>query len=180
MGSHFSIPSRLPHRRLNCPCQTQPRGTYELTNRREDNYQAVQLSVRQRFSSQYEWMLSYTRSRAVSNALLDYNGSDPLQVLSSPVPVPWDAPNRAIGWAYLPLPWKNWAVAAMADARSGFPFSIQDQTGLIIGPVDSHRYGYNFDLNLALERMVTFRGVSFRDTGRSEQPDQRGECNGGK
>jgi hypothetical protein len=136
-------------------------GIYELTNQRRDNYDAVQLSVRQTFSGQYEWMMSYTRSRAVSNALLDFNGSDPLQVLPSLVPVPWDTPNRALGWAYLPLPWKNWAVAAMADFRSGFPFSIQDQTGLIIGGVDSHRYSYNFDLNLALERMFTFRGYRF-------------------
>ncbi|MGD1095827.1 MAG: hypothetical protein ABSB35_28025, partial [Bryobacteraceae bacterium] len=136
-------------------------GIYELTNTRRDNYDAVQISVRQRLSGQYEWMLSYTRSRTVSNALLDYNAADPLQVLPSLVPVPWDTPNRALGWAYLPLPWKNWAVAVMADARSGYPFSIRDQTGLIAGGVDSHRYSYNFDLNLALERMFTFRGYRF-------------------
>jgi len=45
--------------------------------------------------------------------------------------------------------------------RSGYPFSIRDQTGLIAGGVDSHRYSYNFDLNLALERMFTFRGYRF-------------------
>jgi hypothetical protein len=106
-------------------------------------------------------MLSYTRSRAVSNAVLDYNTTQPLQVLPSLVPMPWDVPNRWLGYAYLPLPRKNWAVAILADARSGFPFSIEDQTGLISGPVDSHRYPFHFDLNVALERTITLHGYRF-------------------
>src|SRR5208337_1728478 len=76
-------------------------------------------------------------------------------------PVPWDAPNRVLGWAYLPLPWKNWALPILADARTGFPFSIQDETGAIIGPVGSHRYPFHFDLNIHLERRFTFGGYRF-------------------
>jgi hypothetical protein len=45
--------------------------------------------------------------------------------------------------------------------RTGFPFSVRDQAGTIIGPVDSYRYPLNFDLNLALERMLTFHGYRF-------------------
>jgi hypothetical protein len=45
--------------------------------------------------------------------------------------------------------------------RTGFPFSVRDQTGVIAGAVDSHRYPINFDLNIAIERMVTLRGYRF-------------------
>jgi hypothetical protein len=106
-------------------------------------------------------MASYVHSHAASNAVLDYNSADPLQVGPTLRPVPWDAPNRLLAWAYLPLPWKNWALPVLADARTGFPFSIQHDNGLISGPVDSHRYPLNFDLNIHLERTFTLRGYRF-------------------
>jgi hypothetical protein len=148
-------PSELPVPGAQLP------GVYQLESLRRDNYDSVQFSVRQHLSGQYEWMVSYTRSRALSNAVLDYNTSQPLQVLPNLVPMPWDAPNRLLGFAYLPLPFKNWAVAILGDARSGYPFSIVDQTGVISGPVDGHRYPFNFDLNVALERTITIRGYRF-------------------
>lgn len=140
-------------------------GVYELQNLRRDDYDSVQFSVHQTFSGQYEWRLSYTRSRAVSNALLDSNAAEPLAILPALVPMPWDAPNRLLGWAYLPLPIqkkkKVWSLAVMVDARSGFPFSIQQADGTISGTVDSHRYPFNFDLNLAIERIITLHRYRF-------------------
>jgi hypothetical protein len=136
-------------------------GNYELTNLRRDNYDSVGISVHQTFSGQYEWSASYTYSRATTCAVVDSNSPEPLQLVNNLVPLPWDVPNRAVGWAYLPLPWKNWAVSALADMRSGYPFSVRDQTGVVIGAVDSHRYPLNFDLNFAIERMVTFHGYRF-------------------
>jgi hypothetical protein len=136
-------------------------GIYQLTNLRRDDYDSIQVSVRQKLAGQFEWMASYTHSRALSNAVLDPNITQPLQVLPNLVPMPWDVPNRLIGWAYLPLPWKNWAISALADMRTGFPFSVRDQSGVIVGPVDSYRYPFNLDLNLAIERMITLRGYRF-------------------
>lgn len=136
-------------------------GEYGLTNLRRDDYDSVQLALRQSIAAQYEWMVSYTYSRAVSNALLDFNTAIPLQVLSSTEPMPWDVPNRLLGWAYLPLPWKNWAIAGLADARSGFPFSVADQYGVIAGAVNSHRYPLNFDLNLSVERTIKINRYRF-------------------
>ncbi len=140
-------------------------GVYQLENLRRDDYDSVQVAVHQTFSGQYEWMVSYTRSSALSNAVLNANSAEPLQVLPNLVPMPWDAPNRLMGWAYLPVPFqkkeKKWAIAALVDARSGFPFSVQQQTGIISGAVDSYRYPFNFDLNLAIERMVTLHGLRF-------------------
>jgi hypothetical protein len=136
-------------------------GVYQLTNLRRDDYDSVAISIRQTFSGQYEWMAAYTHSRALSNAVLDPNSPEPLQVLSNLVPMPWDAPNRLLAWGYLPLPWNNWAISVLADMRSGFPFAVRDQNGLIVGAVDSYRYPLNFDLNVAIERMVTLRGYRF-------------------
>ncbi len=140
---------------------TDAAGTYQLTNLRRDNYDSIAVSVRQTFSGQYEWMASYTHSRAVSNGVLDPNTAQPLQVLPDLVPMPWDTPNRILGWTYMPLPWKNWAISALADMRTGFPFSVRDQTGLIAGAFDSYRYPIHFDLNIAIERMITLRGYRF-------------------
>jgi hypothetical protein len=140
---------------------TDAAGTYQLTNLRRDDYDSIAVSVRQTFSGQYEWMASYTHSRALSNGVLDPNTAQPLQVLADFAPMPWDVPNRILGWTYMPLPFKNWAISALADMRTGFPFSVRDQTGVIVGAVDSHRYPINFDLNIAIERMVTLRGYRF-------------------
>jgi hypothetical protein len=136
-------------------------GIFQLSNLRRDDFDSVGITVHQTFSGQHEWMASYTRSRAQSNAVLDANTLVPLQVLSSLVPMPWDAPNRILAWAYLPLPWKNWSLAALADARTGFPFSVQQQTGIISGGVDSYRYPFDFDLNVTVERIITIHGYRF-------------------
>jgi hypothetical protein len=99
-----------------------------------------------------------TRSREVSNAVLDVNIDQPLQVMNDFGRMPWDAPSRFFGWAYLPTPWKNWAVAFLLDYRSGFPLAVTNEGGFVIGAVDAHRYPDNFDLNLHIERRFTFRG----------------------
>jgi len=140
-------------------------GLYQLTNLRRDNYDSGQLALRQTFRGQHEWFVSYTRSRAMTNAVIDPNSPQPLQILPMFVPMPWDAPNRLLAWAYLPFPvkrWsKNWSVAILADMRSGYPFSIRQPSGPVIGTVDSLRYPLNFDLNLAIERLITLRGYRF-------------------
>jgi hypothetical protein len=136
-------------------------GTYVLSNQRRDDYDEAAIVVRQSFGDQYEWMASYVRSRAVSNAVLDLGIDQPQQVAANSGPMPWDAPNRLLSWAYLPFPFlnrKNWALSCLADWRSGFPFSIVDTNGVVSGPVDSHRYPSAFDLNLYVERRVTLRG----------------------
>jgi hypothetical protein len=53
----------------------------------------------------------------------------------------------------------------LCDARTGFPYSIVDQNGLVVGAVNSQRYPFNFDLNVHLERRFTFRGHRFAVRG---------------
>src|SRR5579871_2770497 len=136
-------------------------GTYQLSNLRRDQYDEEALTLKQTFGQQYGWMFSYIHSRAVSNAVLDISVDQPLQVVNNFGPMPWDAPNHVLAWGYLPMYFKNWAFAYLADYRTGFPFSITDLLGNVIGPVDSHRYPANFDLNLSIERRFVFHGSRF-------------------
>jgi len=136
-------------------------GTYALTNQRRDAYDEVALVARQTFGDQYGWMASYVRSRAASNAVLDVSVDQPLQVLNNLGRMPWDAPNRFLGWGYFPLPLirnKQWALAVLADYRTGFPFAVTSDSGAVVGPVDGHRYPSNFDLNISIERRFHFAG----------------------
>jgi hypothetical protein len=144
---------------------------YVLGNGRRDIYDGFEVTVRQAFRGGYEWLTSYTRSRALSNAVSDVSLDDPILVSDNAGPMPWDAPNRLISWGYLPVPWRSWAVAYMADWRTGFPFSIQDDIGRVQGSVNSVRFPDYFELNLHLERRFLFRRYRWAPF-RSQQRDQ--------
>ena len=139
----------------------QSNALYQLTNLRRDEYDSVALSVRQMLSGQYGWTAAYTWSRTLSNAVIDPNSPVPLQELTTFVRTTWDVPHRIVARGYGPLPWKDWSVSAFLEWRSGLPFSVRDQTGLIVGTVNGYRFPINFDLNLAVERMITLHGYRF-------------------
>lgn len=130
---------------------------YTLDNHRRDAYDAIELSARQTLRGQFGWMGSYTRSRAVSNAALDIEIADPVRVLNNAGPMPWDSPHRLVGWAYAPLPWKNWALAGMVEARTGFPYSIQNG-GFSVAELNTRRFPFFFEWNQHLERRFVLRG----------------------
>jgi hypothetical protein len=131
---------------------------YTLTNQRQDHYDAVEISLHQPIKGRFEWMASYTHSRAVSNAIIEQTIDQPLSVSSNSGPLPWDAPNRLLTWGYLPAWGRSWAVAYMLDWHSGLPFSIQDPYGQLVGTADDHRFRQFFELNLFLERQLSLRG----------------------
>lgn len=130
---------------------------YDLANHRTDVFDSASITVRHAIRRQYEWAASYTRSRALSNAVVDVSVEDPIIVTDNVGPMPWDSPHRFVGWGYLPLPRKDWAVAFFVDGRSGFPFSIQSDEGRILGAVNSNRFPAFFELNLHLERRFVLR-----------------------
>lgn len=131
---------------------------YRLSNLRRDVYDSFELTVRQIFKQQYEWMASYTRSRAFSNAVVDLSVDDPIIVTRNVGKMPWDAPNRLLSWGYLPLWRRNWALAYLLEARDGFPFSIQDDEGRLVGGLNERRFPAYFELNLHIERRFFFKG----------------------
>ncbi|MBL8229564.1 MAG: TonB-dependent receptor [Bryobacterales bacterium] len=130
---------------------------YGLSGQRADRYSAVEITLRQPIRQRYEWMFSYTRSRARSNAVIDQSVDEPLLIDDNAGALPWDTPNRWLSWAYLPTPWRKWAVAYLAEYRTGFPYSIQDANGQLVGKVNELRYPTFFELNLHIERTVAFR-----------------------
>jgi hypothetical protein len=131
---------------------------FALANRRSDSYDSVEVTFRQNFRKEYSWMASYTRSRALSNVVIDLSSDNPAIVSSNAGRLPWDAPNRFLSWGYLPTFRKDWAVAFLLEYRSGFPFSYQNDAGEIVGDVNSHRYPTFFELDLHLEKRFRFRG----------------------
>jgi hypothetical protein len=73
-------------------------------------------------------------------------------------PMPWDAPNRFLGWGFFPIHGPNWALAMLVDYRTGLPYSVTTDSGVLVGPVDSQRYPGMLDLNVHVERRFVFRG----------------------
>ena len=130
-------------------------GLFELRNERRDVYDSVELMLRQTFLRRYEWMASYRRSRALSNGVMDLTVDEPTRITSNVGRLPWDTPNRFLGWGYFPLPRKDWAVAYLLEYRNGFPFSVQDGEGRQVGDINGFRFPTFFELNLHVER--TFR-----------------------
>lgn len=130
---------------------------YGLSNVRRDIYDSAAITLHQSFGKEYEWMASYTRSRALSNAVIDIGVDQPLRVLNNFGPLGWDAPNRFLSWAYLPAGLKNWSVAYLLEARTGFPFSVQLDNGQLVGAVNSHRFPEYLALNFHAERRFRFR-----------------------
>ncbi|MCC6538635.1 MAG: TonB-dependent receptor [Bryobacterales bacterium] len=129
-----------------------------LTNARTDQYDSVTFAARQHLQRQYEWNASYTYSRARSNTVVDMQTDETLRVDENQGPLAWDAPHRTVAWGYLPLPRKNWAVAVLAEYRTGFPYVVVDQTGRVRGAVNTERFPVFFEANLHLERQFAARG----------------------
>jgi hypothetical protein len=130
---------------------------FTLTNSRRDVFRSYSVTARQTLRRQYQWMASYTHSRALSNAVVDVNADDPMNAFSNTGPMPWDAPHRFVSWGYLPLVKNHWAVAFLVDARTGFPFSVRNDRGEIQGNPNSERYPTFFEANVHLERRFEFR-----------------------
>jgi uncharacterized protein YjbI with pentapeptide repeats len=140
--------------------------TYQLGNTRRERYDAADISLRHTFAGKFEWFAGYTRSSARSNAAVDYSLENPIFGPQGPGPVPWDAPNRFHMWGWAPLPNRilphalqfithNTSVAYLVEYRTGFPFSVVDEQGFMVGAPNSIRYPDYFNVNLTLERRFT-------------------------
>ena len=132
-------------------------GVFHPVNYRRDIYDALEITVRKNFLKQYTWLGSYTRSRALSNSVLDISIDNPVQVSNNFGPMPWDAPHRFLSWSYFPLS-EKWALAYMLEWRAGYPFSVEDERGSILGSVNSRRFPAFFELNVQLERRLDLFG----------------------
>ena len=135
-----------------------PRGIFQLRDGRTDEYAGIDFTLRQNLRRQYQWLASYTRSIARSNSVIDLNADQPLIVTNNAGRLPWDAPNRLLSWGFLPTFWSSWSLGYLTEWRSGFPFTVRDERGLIQGGVNSRRFPNYFEGDLSLERQFPLRG----------------------
>ena len=144
-------------------------GYYFLRNWRNDRYQAFELSLRRTFG-RFEWSAGYTRSRARTDAVVDYSLENPVFGPQAPGPFPWDAPDRLLTWGWAPVPRRilpRWAAsivgetdaAYLVEYRSGFPFSVVNEEGFMVGPPNGLRLPAYFSVNLHFERK--FRALHY-------------------
>ena len=147
------IPSALP-----------PDVIFQLSNSRQERYDAADISIRHTFAGRYEWFIGYTRSATRSNAAVDYSLENPVFAPQAPGPFPWDTPNRVHMWGWAPLPkagilTRHTTLSYLAEYRTGFPFSVTSEDGFLMGRPDSWRFPAYFNLNLAFER--EFRALHY-------------------
>jgi hypothetical protein len=143
---------------------------YQLENARRERYDAVEISLRHTFAGKYEWFAGYTRSSARSSAAVDFSLENPIFGPQLPGPFPWDSPNRFHMWGWAPLPnrvlprWlrlltANTTAGYLVEYRTGFPFGVVDEAGMLLGDPNSLRLPYYFNVNLHLERQ--FRALHY-------------------
>ncbi len=135
-------------------------GSYELDSGKQDHYDSVEVSVRKAFANGHQVFVSYTRSSARSNEVVDFSLENPVFGPQAGGPLPWDTPNRLITWGWLPLShrfdagyWLEW--------RDGYTFSAVNQNQERVGPPDSLRFPAYFSLNLSVERRITVFGLQW-------------------
>jgi carboxypeptidase family protein len=142
-------------------------GLYQLRNWRHDRYDAAEFVVRRTFGGRFEWVAGYTRSRAWTDAVVAYSLENPIFAPQGPGRVAWDTPNRFLMWGWAPLPKGRLPhflagivgetdVVYLWEYRTGFPFSVVNEDGYLVGAPNSRRFPDYFNINLALERKFRF------------------------
>jgi hypothetical protein len=139
-------------------------GQFNLTNNRHDHYDSAELTFRHVFKQNHTVFASYTRSRALSNADFGYNLDNVLFSPQAGGPLAWDAPNRLISWGWLPVTHKIDA-AYTVDWRTGFPYTLQNDSQEVVGAPDSQRFPAYFSLDVSLERRFTILGSQWAIRG---------------
>jgi hypothetical protein len=148
-------------------------GNYLLTNSRQDHYHSIQVTARKRFRGDYNVYGAYTHSYAHSNAVVSYSLNNPVFSTQMGGPLPWDVPNRFIGWGWFPTPFRRWDFVFSVDYRTGFPWTAVNANQQIVGAAYSHRFPDYFALNPGLEFRFTFRGYALALRGVMENATDR-------
>lgn len=138
---------------------TRQSGYFELGSDRLDRYEALQLTARKMFKSNYPLFFSYTRSFNRSNAAFEVSIDNPVFGKQAGGPLPWDVPNRLIAWGLLPIPYvKDFDFAYSMDWRSGLPFNVVDENQQLQGSPNSSRFPTYFTMNLHVEKRFGLLG----------------------
>lgn len=141
--------------------------SYRMENKRQEKYDSLEISLQGPAQKRAHWFVSYTFSRAYSNAALDLTADHPAAIVMDPVPIygtpgrlSWDSPNRLLGWIIVPIKKMN-ALSGLIEWRDGFPFSIYDEAGLLTGPINTSRLPRYFSVNVHFERKLNLAGYQW-------------------
>ena len=130
---------------------------FQLQNFKRDTYDSVEFSLSKPLPGSHRWFVSYTYSRSWSNAALEVDTDNPILFSESGGRLSWDIPHRLVSWASFPIG-KKTSIAYFAEWRDGFPFSVHDDIGNQVGQVNSWRLPRHFNLNIHLQRKLSFLG----------------------
>jgi len=135
-------------------------GVFSLTNNREDRYHAISITARKELKRGYPLFLSYTRSYAHSNEILDFSVDNLVFGPQISGPLFWDAPNQLVSWGWLPLFWKiDFAYSVVW--RSGFPFLAVNNQQQLVPSAGFFRFPDFVTVNPAIERKFTLHHYQF-------------------
>ncbi len=99
--------------------------------------------------------------------MVEYRLEDPTFAPQSPGPMAWDTPHRFLTWGWAPVPHRHGpkmlrplfnelSLAYLVEARSGFPFSVVNEEGFMVGKPNRLRFPYYFNVNLHFEKKFRF------------------------
>ncbi|HXG66943.1 MAG TPA: hypothetical protein VNO70_17705, partial [Blastocatellia bacterium] len=136
------------------------RGVFALRNDRRDRYDSLQITLRRAFRGGYTAMASYTRSRARSNAVFEFDLDNPIFSGQAGGPLPWDTPNRLISTGWLPLG-RGYDLGYSLEWRDGYPFSVINDNQQLVEPPNSRRFPAFFSLNTHVEKRFVFKSYKW-------------------
>ena len=128
-----------------------------LQNFRRDTYDSVEFSLSRPLAGSHRWFASYTYSNSWSNAALKVDTDNFIVLSDTEGRTSWDVPHRLVCWATFPLG-KKTTIAYYAEWRDGFPFSAHNDRGRQVGQVNGWRLPRHFNLNIHIQRKVSFLG----------------------
>ena len=128
-----------------------------LQNFRRDTYDSVEFSLSKPLQGSHRWFASYTYSSSWSNAALKVDTDNFIVLSDTKGRTSWDVPHRLVSWATFPLGEKT-SIAYYAEWRDGFPFSAHNDHGRQVGQVNGWRLPRHFNLNIHIQRKVSFLG----------------------
>jgi TonB dependent receptor/TonB-dependent Receptor Plug Domain len=133
-------------------------GTFVLSNGRADRYRALELTLKRTFKNAYPVFLSYTKSSARTSASLDFSPDSIAFGRQFSGPLPWDTPNRFVGWGWIPFI-KKFTLGYSVEMGDGLPILLVNQTQQVVQVPSTVRFPRFFNASLAAERRFQVFGL---------------------
>lgn len=136
-------------------------GIFNLANNRQDRYHSISFTFRKDLLRGYPLFVSYTRSYAHSNEVLDFSVDNLVFGPQVSGPQFWDAPNQLVSWGWLPLHFWKLDFAYSLLWRTGFPFLVINNQQQLVTSAGFLRFPDFVMLNPAIERKFTLHHYQF-------------------